>query len=124
MKDAYAAKSLKRITQFLDEPDFDGFTTEDLFIKQFVPKGWGQDIAALSNMAEVIRNLCRRGKVAQSNAAMYMNKIYQCAISPSVRPWKKPISADTNFWWPWIFSRAPQYHPRMLSRSSTIAIWS
>ena len=63
-------------------------------------------------MAEVIRNLCRQGKVAQSNAAMYMNKIYQCAISPSVRPWKKPISADTNFGGHGYF-RAPQYHPRM-----------
>lgn len=96
MKDAYAAKSLKRITHFLDRPDFDGFTNEDLFIKQFVPKGWGQDIAALSNMAEAIRNLCRQGEMSQTDAAMYMNKIYQCAISPSVRPWKKPISADTS----------------------------
>ena len=65
MKDAYAAKSLKRITQFSDRPNFDGFTTEDLFIKQFFPKGWGQDIAALSNMAEVIRNLYRQGEMAQ-----------------------------------------------------------
>jgi hypothetical protein len=97
MKDAYAAKSLKRITRFLDRPDFDGFTTEDLFIKQFVSKGWGQDIAALSNMAEAIRNLCQQGEMAQSDAAMYMNKIYQCATSPSVRPWKKSISADTSF---------------------------
>ena len=97
MKDAYAAKSLQRITQFLDRPDFDGFTTEDLFIKQFVPKGWGQDIAALSNMAEAIRNLCRQGEMAQSEAETYLDKIYQCATSPSVRPWKTPISADISF---------------------------
>ena len=124
MKDAYAAKSLKRITQFLDRPDFDGFTTEDLFIKQFVPKGWGQDIAALSNMAEVIRNLCRQGEVAQSNAAMYMNKIYQCAISPSVRPWKKPISADTNFGGHGYFLEHLNIILGCFQEILTIAIWS
>jgi hypothetical protein len=96
MKDTYATKSLKRITQFLDRADFDGFTTEDLFIKQFVPKGWGQDIAALSNMAEAIRNLYRRGELTQTNAARYMAKVHEYAASPSVRPWKKPISIDTH----------------------------
>ena len=44
----------KRVEDFLSRTNFTGFTKEDLFIKRFVPKGWGQDIAALSNMAEAI----------------------------------------------------------------------
>ena len=44
----------KRIAEFLDRQDFDGFSRQDLFIKQIIKKGWGQDIAALSNMAEAI----------------------------------------------------------------------
>ena len=48
------APQLKRITDFLSRKSFDGFTSKDLFIKQIVKKGWGQDIAALSNMAEAL----------------------------------------------------------------------
>ena len=45
------------IKRFLLRKDFNGFTSEDLFIMQFIKKGWGQDIAALSNMAEALVNL-------------------------------------------------------------------
>ena len=45
------------IKEFFLRKDFNGFTSEDLFIMQFIKKGWGQDIATLSNMAESIVNL-------------------------------------------------------------------
>ena len=48
---------LESIRRFLLRKDFNGFTSEDLFIMQFIKKGWGQDIAALSNMAEALVNL-------------------------------------------------------------------
>ena len=46
-----------RIKEFLMKDGFNGFCSEDLFIMQFIKKGWGQDIAALSNMAEAMVNL-------------------------------------------------------------------
>ena len=46
-----------RIKEFLLQPNFNGFTKDDLFIMQFIKKGWGHDIAALSNMAEAMVNL-------------------------------------------------------------------
>ena len=46
-----------KIKDFLHKPQFNGFTKKDLFIMSFFKKGWGQDIAALSNMAESIVNL-------------------------------------------------------------------
>jgi hypothetical protein len=53
-KPSYIAdlRGYKKIKAFLQRDNFDGFTAEDLFIIQFFKKGWGQDIAALSNMAE------------------------------------------------------------------------
>ena len=50
-------KRYKKIKTFLLKPNFDGFTKDDLFIMQFIKKGWGHDIAALSNMAEALANL-------------------------------------------------------------------
>ena len=47
----------ERIKDFLLQPNFNGFTKDDLFIMQFIKKGWGHDIAALSNMAESMVNL-------------------------------------------------------------------
>ena len=47
----------EKIKRFLLKDDFNGFTSDDLFIMQFIKKGWGQDIAALSNMAEALVNL-------------------------------------------------------------------
>ena len=48
-------KAWDRVEEFLSATSFKGFTSDDLFIKRFIPKGWGQDIAALSNMAEAIQ---------------------------------------------------------------------
>ena len=47
----------KRVKEFLMKDNFNGFSSDDLFIMQFIKKGWGQDIAALSNMAEAMVNL-------------------------------------------------------------------
>ena len=48
-----------RLSSFLARPSFDGFTKKDLFIKRLIGKPWGQDIAALSNMAEGYLNLSK-----------------------------------------------------------------
>lgn len=49
------SSNYEKIRSFLNRKNFDGFTVDDLFIIQFFKKGWGQDIAALSNMAQIFR---------------------------------------------------------------------
>jgi hypothetical protein len=51
------AKKYNQIKSFLEADNFNGFTKKDLFIMQFIKKGWGQDIVALSNMAEALTNI-------------------------------------------------------------------
>ena len=82
----------KRIAEFLDREHFDGFTGQDLFIKQIIKKGWGQDIAALSNMAEAIALIpgLPRG-LSHKRKLDLMQKIIERALHPKVNPWKKPI---------------------------------
>ena len=41
-------KRYEKIKTFLLKQNFNGFTKDDLFIMQFINKGWGHDIAALS----------------------------------------------------------------------------
>ena len=96
MNDQYAAKSLERIIAFLDRSDFTGFTNDDLFIKQFVKKGWGQDIAALSNIAEGLRNLFDAGRITPTDLAPKMARVLEYALHPSVSPWKRPITSKTH----------------------------
>ena len=82
----------RRITEFLDRDNFDGFTEEDLFIKQIIKKGWGQDVAALSNMAEAITLIPDRPRGLSHNRKLdLMQKIIERALHPKVNPWKKPI---------------------------------
>ena len=38
-------KRYEKIKTFLLKPNFNGFTKDDLFIMQFIKKGWGHDIA-------------------------------------------------------------------------------
>ena len=82
----------KRIAEFLDRENFDGFSGQDLFIKQIIKKGWGQDIAALSNMAEAIALIpgLPHG-LAHNRKLDLMRKIIERALHPKVNPWKKPI---------------------------------
>ena len=96
MNDQYAVTSLERINAFLDRPVFKGFTDDDLFIKQFIKKGWGQDIAALSNIAEALRNLYETGSITQTDLEPRMARLVDYALHPSVSPWKRPITAKTN----------------------------
>ena len=55
--DIGSSRPYKTVSDFLEEDSFTGFTQEHLFIKRFIKKAWGQDIAALSNMAEAIAGL-------------------------------------------------------------------
>tara|TARA_B100001113_G_scaffold89351_1_gene71449 strand:- start:380 stop:1492 length:1113 start_codon:yes stop_codon:yes gene_type:complete len=78
------------IKDFLLKDDFNGFTSEDLFIMQFIKKGWGQDIATLSNMAESLVNL----SIKNPDDKQYKNLIEEVvkrAIHPKVNPYKKNI---------------------------------
>ena len=78
----------EKIKRFLEQENFQGFTKRDLFIKNFVRKAWGQDIAALSNMAEVIRNTQYENTKGGSSRELKREKIFlidrvvQFAIHP------------------------------------------
>jgi hypothetical protein len=79
----------KKIKAFLQRDNFDGFTAEDLFIIQFVEKGWGQDIAALSNMAEALRNMARLEIVDAAEIKQLLNSTVQRALHNKVSPYKR-----------------------------------
>ena len=84
------------IKEFLLRRDFNGFTSEDLFIMQFIKKGWGQDIATLSNMAESLVNL----SIKNPNDKQYISLIDEVvirALHPKVNPYRKDISKVNNF---------------------------
>ena len=86
---------LSLISDFLTR-DFHGFTKDDLFIMQFVPKAWGQDIAALSNMAEALLTLCKCGCLEHTDAAIYITRVADCAMHSSVRPFSKPLDQQQD----------------------------
>ena len=93
----------KRIEKFLRQETFNGFTKKDLFIKNFIPKAWGQDIAALSNMAEALRNTKNdnnfrsHSRVLRSEKIFLIDRVVQFALHPKVNPWKKDISKVNDF---------------------------
>ena len=63
---------------------------------QFIKKGWGQDIATLSNMAESLVNL----SIKNPNDDQYeslINEVVKRAIHPKVNPYKKDIYKVSNF---------------------------
>ena len=80
----------ERIKTFLLEPNFNGFTGNDLFIMQFIKKGWGHDIAALSNMAEAMTNLALHNP-SNSEYKLLLQEILSRAIHPKVSPYTKSI---------------------------------
>ena len=83
------------IKEFLLREDFNGFTSKDLFIMQFIKKGWGQDIAALSNMAEALVNL----SIKNPNDSQYHDLIEAVvvrALHPRVNPYKKDIESVSS----------------------------
>ena len=90
-------KELLKIREFLARDDFDGFTGDDLFIKKFIKQGWGQDIAALSNMAEGLRNIALTEPESKDEMAELIDQVIQRAIHRSVNPWNKPFDTITDF---------------------------
>ena len=85
-----------RILGFLQHKSFDGFTSDDLFIMQFVKKGWGQDIAALSNMAEALMNVSKSVMVEDSEVKILLNGVVMRALHNKVSPYGKDPRAVEN----------------------------
>ena len=86
---------LVSIENFLNKEKFNGFNSEDLFIMQFIKKGWGQDIAALSHMAESLVNL----SIKYPLEVKYKNlvkKVVMRSVHPKVNPYKKDINSIQN----------------------------
>jgi len=80
-----------KIKEFLLSKDFNGFTSEDLFIMQFIKKGWGQDIATLSNMAESLVNLSIKNPHDKQYLSL-IDEVVKRALHPKVNPYRKDIS--------------------------------
>ena len=80
-----------KIKAFLEQPGFQGFTKKDLFIMNFVKGPWGQDIAALSNMAEALRNLKLHRGFDQKLISPLLAEVVHRACHEKVNPWKKQI---------------------------------
>ena len=80
-----------RLSAFLLRPNFHGFTKDDLFIKRLIGKPWGQDIAALSNMAEGFLNVSQSGE-RSDKPLLHLNKAVELALHPKVNAYKKDLS--------------------------------
>lgn len=79
----------KRVSSFLQREAFNGFTSNDLFIMQFVKKGWGQDIAALSNMAEALMEASKAQRITKPEADTLLSAVVSRALHNRVSPYKK-----------------------------------
>ena len=90
--EAKIRKLENRVSSFLQKPNFDGFSSDDLFIKRFIGKPWGQDIAALSNMAEGYLNL-HLASFGPTSTLEHLQAIIERAIHPKVNPYNKPLSS-------------------------------
>jgi len=90
-------KAWNRVETFLTRVSFTGFTKDDLFIKRFVPKGWGQDIAALSNIAEAINLRHQIGLLDNESASDLIRATILRATHKSVSPYRSPIEAVNDF---------------------------
>ncbi|MCS5594970.1 MAG: hypothetical protein NZ730_10575 [Porticoccaceae bacterium] len=82
-------RGYKKIKAFLQRENFDGFTADDLFIIQFFKKGWGQDIAALSNMAEALRNMAQLEIIDPAEIKQLLNSAVLRALHKKVSPYKR-----------------------------------
>jgi len=90
--DKFQEKNYSRIKIFLLKKNFKGFTKKDLFIMQFIKKGWGQDIAALSNMAEALTNIAISEQKPLDEIKELMIELVKKALHKSVSPYKQDIS--------------------------------
>ena len=85
-----------KIKTFLEEKNFNGFTKKHLFIMTFIKKGWGQDIAALSNMAEALVNISIKHSSKHHETAQLIDTLVKRAIHPKVNPYHKNILKIDN----------------------------
>ena len=85
-------RELEQIKMFLNRSNFDGFTKKDLFIKRIIGKEWGQDIAALSNMAEALANIARTKTGPDEDFKELLGEVVKRSIHPKVNPYKKQIT--------------------------------
>ena len=89
-------KRYARIKNWLEADSFEGFTSRDLFIMQFIKKGWGQDIAALSNMAEALQNMAAREPAKRKEIRPLMDELVMRARHPKVAPYRKDPALVSN----------------------------
>ena len=87
-------RAYRRIEHFLKTQDFNGFTSKDLFIMAFIKKGWGQDIAALSNIAEAILLRKNAGLLPADIARDMVSKTLARALHNKVSPYRRPIGEE------------------------------
>ena len=88
---------LARVIEFLQRDSFHGFTEDDLFIMQFVKNGWGQDIAALSNMAETLMNASKAELFSQSYINELLESVVRKALHEKVSPYKRNPESVKGF---------------------------
>ena len=86
-----------RAKAFLEREQFDGFTEDDLFIIQFVKKGWGQDIATLSNMAEALLNASKSEIIPLSESQSLLRAVVSRALHKAVSPYGKDPAVVKSF---------------------------
>jgi hypothetical protein len=92
----YEKRAWGRVEDFLRSDTFDGFTKNDFFILRFVNKGWGQDIAALSNMAEAANLRHELGLLDRSRAQKLVRSAFERAVHSSVSPYRTDIDSITD----------------------------
>ena len=85
-------KRYSQVKIFLEREDFNGFTKKDLFIMKFIKKGWGQDIVALSNMAEALTNIALSGSRPEDEIKQLLEAVIYRALHSKVSPYKKDIN--------------------------------
>lgn len=89
-------RAWEKVESFLSSGTFNGFTKDDLFILRFVKKGWGQDIAALSNMAEAVSLRHDSGLLDRSKSQMLVRSVLERATHSSVSPYRTDIDSITD----------------------------
>ena len=92
----HTLRRYNKIKKFLEEKNFNGFTKKHLFIMTFIKKGWGQDIAALSNMAEALVNISIKHNEKQSEIEKLINTLVKRATHPKVNPYRRNINKIQN----------------------------
>jgi len=85
-----------RVYKFLSQNNFRSFTKEDLFIKNFIKKSWGQDIAALSSMAEALSFATLNYPSLRAQVTPLLDQTVIRAMHKSVSPYRKSFNEVTS----------------------------